>query len=75
MWHRLAANFRFSSLCRLPRFTDHMQLLIHQASSAIQRAVQDPFDDTWNMEIFDELLETWTLLGTFIQFYSIILCQ
>lgn len=59
MIHRLAANFRLEVFTKLPQFGQLLQMIIQQASMAIQQAVDDI--GSWEMEIFDELLETWVL--------------
>lgn len=63
IWRRLMANFGIRQLLKAPSVLSILDRLLQVANTALSQAIRDPCDDTWNMEIFDETLESWSLIG------------
>jgi hypothetical protein len=61
---RLVETFRLSLLAHHPTFSDFFRTVTEMACQAVLASMNDDVDDTWNMEIFDELLETLSSLRT-----------
>ncbi len=62
MVRRLVETFRLPVLAHFPGFGELYKALIQISCQSVLASMQDDVDDTWNMEIFDELLETLSSL-------------
>lgn len=61
MIRRLTANFKLHILSRVSGYVEFLSHVATLTRTSMIAAVKED-DDTWNMEIFDELLEMWTML-------------